>query len=160
MAGDIAVRRVTGHRMQKTFVMFPWTSGIYDNDPAWVPPVISDQMKFLNPKKGYFFEIGEAEFFLAYQNGRPIGRITTQVNHLYEKKYDNPTANTAAARAQFWKKIRVASAERAKTRIKRLRSASMANMAISSRRYRRSTGMKSPSLCMPGEFRIRKQTVL
>lgn len=88
---DIEIRRVSDRRMRKIFVMFPWTSGIYDNDPAWIPPVISDQMKFFNPKKGYFFDIGEAEFFLAWQDGRPVGRITAQVNHLYEKKYDNHT---------------------------------------------------------------------
>ena len=39
----------------------------------------------------YFPEIGEAEFFLAYKDGEPVGRITAQVNHLYEKKYDRET---------------------------------------------------------------------
>jgi hypothetical protein len=75
----------------KDFIMFPWTSRIYENDPAWVPPIISDQKNLFDKEKGYFFEIGEAEFFVAYNGSRPVGRITAQVNHLYENKYDNDT---------------------------------------------------------------------
>ena len=87
----IEVKRVENKRMMNDFIMFPWTSNIYRNDPAWVPPLIGYQKKLFDRKKGYFFEIGEAEFFVAYKAGVPAGRITTQVNHLYEKKYDMDT---------------------------------------------------------------------
>lgn len=87
----IEVKRVENKRMMNDFIMFPWTSKIYKNDSAWVPPLISDQKKLFDRNKGYFFEIGEAEFFLAYRAGIPVGRITAQVNHLYEKKYDLET---------------------------------------------------------------------
>ena len=91
MAGRIEVKRVTDKKMMKQFIMFPWTSRIYENDPVWVPPLIMDQKKFFNPKKGYFFEIGEVEFFLAFRDGEIAGRITAHINSLYEKKYDNDT---------------------------------------------------------------------
>jgi hypothetical protein len=87
----IEVRRVENNRMMRDFIMFPWSAKIYENDPAWVPPIISDLKKLFDPGRGYFFEIGDAEFFLAYKNGRSVGRITAHVNHLYEKKYDNDT---------------------------------------------------------------------
>jgi hypothetical protein len=87
----VEVRRVDTKGMMKDFIMFPWTSRIYENDPAWVPPLISDQKNLFDRGKGYFFEIGEAEFFVAYNGSRPVGRITAQVNHLYENKYDNDT---------------------------------------------------------------------
>ncbi|HPR54685.1 MAG TPA: hypothetical protein PLV84_06105 [Deltaproteobacteria bacterium] len=77
--------------MMRDFIMLPWTTRIYEDDPCWVPPLVSDQKKLFNRKKGYFFEIGDAEFFLAYKNGNPVGRITAQVNHLYEGKYDDDT---------------------------------------------------------------------
>jgi hypothetical protein len=77
--------------MLKTFVRFPWTSGIYINDPAWIPPLIGEQMKLLDRRKSYFYEIGDAELFLAYRDGKPVGRISAHVNRLYEKKYDNYT---------------------------------------------------------------------
>ncbi|MGV7928378.1 MAG: hypothetical protein AB2L13_05625 [Spirochaetota bacterium] len=77
--------------MMKEFIMLPWTCKIYENDPCWVPPLIGEQKKFFDPKKGYFFEIGEVEFILAYRDGKPVGRITAHINHLYEEKYDNDT---------------------------------------------------------------------
>jgi len=87
----ISVERVEGKEMSREFLLFPWRSGIYDHDPAWVPPLIRDQRLMFDRKKGYFFEIGEAEFFLAFRDGRPVGRITAHVNHLYEEKYDQET---------------------------------------------------------------------
>jgi hypothetical protein len=87
----VEVRRVETKGMMRDFIMLPWTARIYENDPAWIPPIISDQKKLFNRKKGYFFEIGEVEFFLAYKNSRLLGRITAHVNHLYEDKYDKET---------------------------------------------------------------------
>jgi hypothetical protein len=88
---DIDVVRVKNKKMMNEFIIFPWTSGIYLDDLAWVPPLIQDMNKFLNPRKGYFFEIGEAEFFIAYLNAKPAGRISAHVNHLYEKYYNMDT---------------------------------------------------------------------
>lgn len=91
MSGQIEIRRVENRKVMNEFILLPWTLRIYENDPCWIPPVIHDQKNFFNPQKGYFFEIGEVEFFLAYREGKPVGRITAHVNHLYEKKYDNDT---------------------------------------------------------------------
>jgi hypothetical protein len=87
----IEVRRVGNRKMMQQFIMFPWSSKIYENDPLWVPPLISEMKEMFNPGKGYFFEIGEVEFFLAYKDDVPVGRITAHINHLYEKKYDMDT---------------------------------------------------------------------
>ena len=87
----VEVRRVSDKGMMRDFIRFPWTAGIYENDPAWVPPLIHDMKTLFNPRKSYFFEIGEAEFFLAYRNGIPVGRVSAHVNHLYEQKYDSET---------------------------------------------------------------------
>jgi len=87
----VEVKKVEGQDMMREFIYFPWKSGIYKNDPAWVPPLIRDMKLMFNREKGYFFEIGEAEFFLAFKNGRPVGRITAHVNRLYEEKYDRET---------------------------------------------------------------------
>ncbi len=91
MSDPIVVKKVDNKAMMKEFIMLPWTLKIYDNDPAWIPPVIHDQKKFFNPEKGYFYEVGEVDYFLAYRNGKPAGRITAHINHMYEKKYDNDT---------------------------------------------------------------------
>ena len=87
----VEVRRVSDRGMMRDFIRFPWTAKIYENDPAWVPPLIHDMKTLFNPRKSYFFEIGEAEFFLAYRDGIPVGRVSAHVNHLYEQKYDRET---------------------------------------------------------------------
>lgn len=87
----IEVKRVADSGMMKEFIMLPWKAKIYEHDPAWVPPLISVQKEMFDRRKGYFFEIGEAEFFLAYREGVPVGRITAHVNRLYEEKYDRET---------------------------------------------------------------------
>lgn len=87
----IEVRRVNSRRMMSDFIRFPWTSRIYEHDPLWIPPLIREMKEMFDPKRGYFFEIGEVEFFFAYRDNKPAGRITAHINHLYEKKYDNDT---------------------------------------------------------------------
>jgi GNAT superfamily N-acetyltransferase len=73
----------------KEFVRFPWK--IYDGNPYWVPPLIRDKMKFLDKKKGVFFEFGEAEYYLAYKNGELSGRIDAHIDHQYERYHDKET---------------------------------------------------------------------
>ncbi len=71
------------------FLRLPWR--IYQHDPYWVPPLLAHQRDFLDPAKGPFFEHGEAQYFLALQGGRPAGRISAHINHLYDEIYDRVT---------------------------------------------------------------------
>ena len=56
---------------KRTFLTFPWR--IYKNDPNWVPPLLSERTKVINPKQGIFFKDGSAECFIAYKDKRPVG---------------------------------------------------------------------------------------
>jgi GNAT superfamily N-acetyltransferase len=67
------------------FIKMPWR--IYRQDSHWVPPLIFDQMKFLNPRKGVFFDHGEAELFLALRGRHVVGRLSAHVNHLQDQLY-------------------------------------------------------------------------
>jgi len=73
----------------EAFIRLPWQ--IYQNDPYWVPPLISDTRKFLDKDKGSFFEFGEAQYWMVYDDHRPLGRICAHVNHQYEKYHDEQT---------------------------------------------------------------------
>ncbi|HEX8855853.1 MAG TPA: GNAT family N-acetyltransferase [Thermoleophilaceae bacterium] len=77
---SVDVRPVKTKSELKSFVKLPWR--LYRNEPLWVPPLIHDRMKFLDRSKNPFFEHAEAEYFLAYRNGEPVGRITAHVDHL------------------------------------------------------------------------------
>lgn len=85
----ITVVPVLDEAGMREFLKLPWK--IQGDDPCWVAPILSEQKHFLDRKKGPFFEIGEAEYFLAYVNGEPAGRISAHVNHAYEARHDRET---------------------------------------------------------------------
>ncbi|MDZ7724094.1 MAG: N-acetyltransferase [candidate division KSB1 bacterium] len=85
---SIQIKPVSGQHL-KTFVKLPWT--LYQDDPCWVPPLISDQLNYLNPKKGPFYEFGDAELFLACKDDVPVGRISAQIDRQYESHQDAET---------------------------------------------------------------------
>jgi len=86
---DLNVKKVSTGKELGQFVHFAKT--IYNDDPNWVPPIYSEQLKFLDKNKGVFFEIGEAEYFMAFDGDRPVGRISAHVNRQYEKYHDSET---------------------------------------------------------------------
>jgi len=70
---DIEVRPVQGRRERRIFLKFPWR--IYRTDPLWVPPILSERAKTLDPQRGTFFQHGTAECFIAWREGEPVGTI-------------------------------------------------------------------------------------
>lgn len=70
---DITIIKVENHHQRRLFATFPWQ--IYRGDPLWVPPLIPERIKQLNPEKGSFYNHGEADFFLAYKDGNLAGTI-------------------------------------------------------------------------------------
>ena len=71
---SVEIRHVTTRRDLNTFVHLPWA--IYRNHPLWVPPLKFDVRNRLDRAKNPFFEHAEAEYFLAFRDGDPVGRIT------------------------------------------------------------------------------------
>lgn len=55
------------------FIKFPFQ--IYKDIPQWVPPILSDVKMMMDPKKHPFYEHSDAEFFVARENGKMVGRI-------------------------------------------------------------------------------------
>ncbi len=81
----IEIRRVRSRENRATFVKMAWR--FYRKNPLWVPPLIAEQMEFIDPDKGVFFGHGEAELFLAYRGDVPVGRISAHINRRYDDLY-------------------------------------------------------------------------
>ncbi len=80
---SIQVRPVETRGERKAFLRFPWR--IYPGRyPAWVPPLLVEEKKRLDPGNP-FFAHGAAQLFLAYKNGRPAGRIAAIENELHNR---------------------------------------------------------------------------
>jgi GNAT superfamily N-acetyltransferase len=69
----VEIAQVTSRADRDAFIKFPWW--IYQNDPAWVPPLLLERKEFLDRKKHPFFEHGDAALFLARAGGQIVGRI-------------------------------------------------------------------------------------
>lgn len=63
------------------FVHLPF--GLYKNHPQWVPPLLIDSKMYLNKEKHPFYEHSEADFFIATQDGRDVGRIAVLHNRRF-----------------------------------------------------------------------------
>jgi GNAT superfamily N-acetyltransferase len=80
----VEVRPVRSAREKRLFLTFPWR--IYARDPLWVPPLLSERAKTLDPKRGVFFKRGEAECFIAWQGGAPVGTICAAEDRAYNAR--------------------------------------------------------------------------
>ena len=54
-----------------------------------MPPLIYERKRFLNRKKNPFFTHGEAEYFLAWRDGEPVGRISAQIDRDFNDFHKN-----------------------------------------------------------------------
>jgi hypothetical protein len=85
MTTTVEIRRVTGKKALKTFIQVPWN--IYKNDPNWVAPLLAERKEALSPGNPYFKHASWCAW-LAYQDGKPVGRICAQVDQLHQSQYD------------------------------------------------------------------------
>ncbi len=89
VAGEVRVAPVQDDAAMEEFLRLPWQ--LYQDDPHWVPPVLSHQREFLDSQRGPFFEFGEAQYFLALRDGKPVGRISAHVNRLHDEHHGPET---------------------------------------------------------------------
>src|ERR671935_3303085 len=75
----IDVRPVRSRGDLMRFIKLPWR--LYRNEPMWVPPLISERKRHLDRDRNPFFQHAEAEYFLAWRDGEPVGRISAHVDH-------------------------------------------------------------------------------
>jgi hypothetical protein len=78
-------------RPWKEFILFPWTGKIYRDYPNWVPPLISEDKKLLNPAIYPFHQNAEVRLLLLYDNGRPVARAAAIINHNHNKFHEEKT---------------------------------------------------------------------
>jgi GNAT superfamily N-acetyltransferase len=84
---DVEIRPVRGRRELNAFIRLPWQ--LYRGSAQWVPPLISERRRHLSRRRNPFFEHAEAEYFLAWRGGKPVGRICAHVDHRLNRFQDN-----------------------------------------------------------------------
>ena len=79
----IEIKEAISKAELKLFVKFPFK--LYKDSKYWVPPIISEELKTFDKSENPVFNDAEAQFFLAYQNGKIVGRIAAIINWLEVK---------------------------------------------------------------------------
>ena len=85
---NIEIREVIGKKALKTFIKVPWS--IYKDDPNWIPPLLSERKEAFSSKHPYF-KHAVWRAWIAYQDGKPVGRISAQIDDLHQQRYNNKT---------------------------------------------------------------------
>ena len=80
----LEIKEVKNKRDFKKFVKFP--AKLYAGNPNYVPAFELDEYNLTNPKKNASFEETEAAYFLAYRDGKIVGRIAGLISHAFNKK--------------------------------------------------------------------------
>ena len=80
----VELREVKTKADIKQFAILPFE--IYKGNTYWVPPVVADEMKALNPQYNPAFEFCKTKFLLAYKDGKCVGRIGAIINEKYNEK--------------------------------------------------------------------------
>jgi len=75
---SVEIREVTSKKELKKFVKF--NIELYKGNPYHVPGLIEEEMMTLDKKKNPAFEVCDAIYFLAYKDGKVVGRIAGMVN--------------------------------------------------------------------------------
>lgn len=85
MANDIEIRRIEPTRGNlRRFTHFQ--IDLYKGNDCYVPPLVTDDINTLTPSKNPAFDFCEAEYFMAYRDGKPVGRIAAIINHQVNEK--------------------------------------------------------------------------
>jgi len=87
----IEVRPVRTKAEKRIFLTL--SKQLHRNEENWIFPLDFDAVNRIDKEKNPFFEFGEAEFFVAYQEGNPVGRISAQVNQRHLECHDNATGH-------------------------------------------------------------------
>jgi GNAT superfamily N-acetyltransferase len=82
----VQIRTVRGARPLKRFVDLPYR--LHAGTP-WVPPLKLERMAFLNRRLNPYFKHGEAEYFLAWRDGRVVGRVSAQVDRAFNEYHES-----------------------------------------------------------------------
>jgi GNAT superfamily N-acetyltransferase len=85
-AVPVEVRTVSGRRDLTRFIDLPFA--LHANHPQWVPPLKVERRMFLNRRLNAFFSHGEAEYFLAWRDGRVLGRASAQINRAFNDHHN------------------------------------------------------------------------
>ncbi|MGB5748266.1 MAG: N-acetyltransferase [Desulfobacterales bacterium] len=87
-SSPLNIVKVENRETLNEFIRLLWP--LYKDDPAWVPPLILDRRMQLAPKNPYFAHASFSSW-VAYRDGKAVGRISAQVDQLHLDQHQDAT---------------------------------------------------------------------
>ena len=84
--GAIEIKRVTNQKELRQFVQFHYD--LYRNCPQAVPFLYSEELKTLQHSHNAAFDFCEADYFMAFRDGKMVGRVAAIINHKANEKWN------------------------------------------------------------------------
>ena len=82
----IEIKKVESRRDLCKFIDFH--NELYKGNPYHVPNLYFDEMNTFRKDKNAAFDFCEAEYFMAYRDGKAVGRVAAIINHSANKKWE------------------------------------------------------------------------
>jgi len=87
--GPVTVVAVSDHASLDAFIDVP--RRLQRTDPAFVAPLALERREALDRARNPYFRHAEVQFWLALRDGRPVGRISAQIDRLHLAKFADAT---------------------------------------------------------------------
>ena len=76
---EVTIKEVKTKRELREFVQFG--IDLFQGNPYYCPPIIIDEINTFNPKSNPAHEVCDFVTYMAYRDGKIVGRIAGIVNH-------------------------------------------------------------------------------
>lgn len=86
---SVEIKKVTTPSELKRFIRFNYE--FYKDNAYSVPDLYDDMLNTFSPKKNAAFEFCEADYFLAYRNGKIVGRVAAIINNRANEQWNKHT---------------------------------------------------------------------
>ncbi len=83
---SIEIKKVENRKELRRFIDLHYD--LYEGNPYDVPNLYSDELNTLRKDKNAAFEFCEAEYYLAYKDGKAVGRVAAIINRRANEKYN------------------------------------------------------------------------
>jgi GNAT superfamily N-acetyltransferase len=85
----LTVTPVTGKPGRQAFLKVPHL--VFADDPAWIAPLTLERAQHISEKHNPFFQHAGAQLFVAWRGGKPVGRISAQIDNLRNERHKDDT---------------------------------------------------------------------
>ena len=83
----VTIKQVSNRKELKTFVAFQ--NDLYKGNEYFVPKIFSDEMATLSSDKNPAFKFCDCALYLAYKEGKVVGRVAAIVNRIANEKWNH-----------------------------------------------------------------------